>query len=185
MRPFRTRVQVMGEFSSAEALLRAVERLRAAGYRRLEAYSPFEIPGLSAALGLERPRLSLYILICGLLGCLFAYWIQWYANVWNYLLIVGNRPIHPVLAFIPATFEGTVLGASLGAFFGLLAWTGLPTLWHPVFEIEGFERTTIDRFWITAACGTDERDAEQDAEHGERVLAELGALRVVRLRETP
>ncbi|HET7563828.1 MAG TPA: DUF3341 domain-containing protein [Gemmatimonadaceae bacterium] len=175
MRRDRERTRLMGEFSSAESLLDAVRRLRAAGYDRVETFAPFDIPGLGKTLGLGRSFLPFFIFASGVVGLIVAYGIQWYANTWDYPLIVGNRPLHPVLAYIPATFEGTVLLAALGAFLGLLLWLRLPKLWDPVFEIEGFERATIDRFWVAvdgAAVGA-------DADRGARVMNEAGALRVV------
>lgn len=172
-----TRLRIMGEFTTAQAMQGAVERLRSAGYERMETYSPFGIPGMERTLGLRRSLLPLFIFVCGAAGLVIAYWIQWYADVWDYPLDVGNRPVHPVLAFIPATFEGTVLAAALGAFVGLLLWIGLPKLWDPVFEVEGFERATIDRFWIAIEHVAPGADAEQ----GARLMEDAGAVRVVRL----
>lgn len=174
------RTRVMGEFASADALLDAVRRLRAAGYERLETYTPFDIPGLKKTLGLRRSLLPFFIFASGVTGLVIAYWIQWYANTWDYPLDVGNRPVHPVLAYIPATFEGTVLFAAVGAFLGLLFWLRLPKLWDPVFEIDGFERATIDRFWISIERVT----SGADADRGARVMNEAGALRVVFVERT-
>jgi hypothetical protein len=113
----------------------------------------------------------------GVLGLVLSYGIQWYADTWDYPLNVGNRPVHPVLAYIPATFEGTVLLAALAAFFGLWFVLRLPKLWDPVFEIDGFERATIDRFWVSVEC----RDAGYDAERASRLLGDAGAIRTVRV----
>ena len=54
------------------------------------------------------------------------------------------------------------------------ALTGLPELWSPVFEVEGFERASIDRFWV----GVDARDPRFDRAAVESALAELGASRI-------
>jgi hypothetical protein len=82
-----------------------------------------------------------------------------------------------VPAFIPATFEGTVLAAALVAFFGLFISLRLPELWHPVFEIEGFDRATVDRFWIEVGGVQSELDADETR----RIVNAAGALRVVPL----
>lgn len=171
------RPQLLVEFDSPEAMTHALRALRAAGYRELETYTPFDMPRTTPALGLRRPLLPWIVALGGLGGGIAAYWIQWFADSWSYPLNVGGRPIHPVPAFIPATFEGTVLAAALVAFFGLFISLRLPALWHPVFEIDGFERATVDRFWIEVG-GV---QSDLDAHEMRRIVGNAGALRIVPL----
>src|SRR5690349_1631721 len=103
------------EFSTANALLAGVAALRALGYREIEAYSSFPVPGIEAFIGLRHSRLPQLVFAGGVIGAILGYGIQWYANVWTYPLRVGGRPPHAAPAFIPATFEATVLGAALVA----------------------------------------------------------------------
>jgi hypothetical protein len=173
----RERPRFLAEFAAPEEMSRALESLRAAGYRDLETYTPFDMPRTTPALGLRRPWLPWLIALAGLCGGIVAYWIQWFANARDYPLNVGGRPVNSVPAFIPATFEGTVLAAALAAFFGLFISLRLPALWHPVFEIEDFERSTIDRFWIEVG-GV---QSDLDARELRRIANEAGALRVVPL----
>ncbi|HET7621839.1 MAG TPA: DUF3341 domain-containing protein [Gemmatimonadaceae bacterium] len=173
----RDRPRLLAEFVSPEEMVRALETLSEAGYRKLETYTPFDMPRTTPALGLRRPLLPWIVALAGLSGGIVAYWIQWFANSWSYPLNVGGRPIHPVPAFIPATFEGTVLAAALVAFFGLFISLRLPALWHPVFEIDGFDRSTVDRFWIEVG-GV---QSDLDAHEMRRIVTEAGALRVVPL----
>jgi len=173
----RRRSSLLAEFASPEELARALEALRTAGYGELETYTPFDMPRTTPALGLRRPLLPWLVALAGLAGGITTYWIQWFANSWSYPLNVGGRPLHPVPAFIPATFEGTVLTAALVAFFGLFVSLRLPALWHPVFEIDGFERATVDRFWIEVGGVQSELDARQMR----HIANEAGALRIVPL----
>lgn len=170
---------LLAEFSTPEEMVQAIAKLRSEGYRELETYSPYLVPGAEPHLGLGRSSLPKFVFGGGLIGAVLGYWIQWFANVWDYPQNVGGRPLHAVAAFIPATFEACVLGAALTAFFGLFVALRLPQPWHPVFEIEGFERASIDRFWL----GIDAKDPHFDAEGSRRVLAELVPLRVVRVGE--
>lgn len=167
----------LAEFAAPEKMSRALESLRVAGYRQLETYTPFDMPRTTPALGLRRPWLPWVVAFAGLSGGIVAYWIQWFANAWDFPLNVGGRPMNSVPAFIPATFEGTVLAAALVAFVGLFVSLRLPALWHPVFEIEGFERATVDRFWIEVG-GV---QSDLDAHELRRIVNEAGALRVVSL----
>ena len=119
------------------------------------------------------------VFLVGLLGAVVSYAVQWYADAWSYPLNIGGRPAHAVTAFIVPTFEGTILSAALATFVGLLVILRLPRPWKPVFEVEGFERATIDRFWVAV----DARDRRSGAELTPRELESLGPLRVVRLEE--
>jgi len=177
----RSRRGLLAEFPTADALAAGAAALHALGYRELEAYTPFPVPGVEVRLGLGRSRLPRFVFAGGLIGAVLGYAIQWYSDVGSYLLRVGGRPAHAVPAFIPATFEATVLGASLVAFVGLLVALRLPQLWHPVFEVEGIERASVDRFWIAVGNG----DPLFDPERTRSALAALDPLARAEIPETP
>jgi hypothetical protein len=161
----------MAEFASARELTEAVRTFTERGYTRLETYSP--VP-LQAGIPRKRSRLPVAVFIVGLLGGLVSYWIQWYANAYAYPLDIGGRPAHAIPAFLIPTFEGTVLAASLAAFIGFFVIARLPEPWHPVFEIDGFERATIDRYWLAV-------DAADPHCAPDRTIRELSALSPLRL----
>lgn len=165
---------LLAEFETPEALVAAARRLRAAGFTRLAAYTPFPVEGLDEALALPRSRVPVAVLLSGLAGGALAFVGQGWTNGIDYPLDVGGRPLFSWPAFVPITFELTVLFAAFGAVIGVLAAAGLPRLWHPVFEVEGFERATIDRFFL----GVDEADALYVADRVAGQLLGLGALRV-------
>lgn len=169
------RALVIAEFESPEAITAAAVRLGQLGYADLEAYTPFPMPQLDASLGVKRTRLPVLVFLAGAAGCGAAYLIQWYTSAVDYPLDVGGRPLDSIPADVPIMFETTVLLAGLTAFLGALLLSGLPRLHHRVFEIDGFERTTSDRFWITCAEQlADERRAE--------LMRELEALGAVAVR---
>jgi hypothetical protein len=168
--------RVLGEFASAESMLEAVHGLRQRGDSGIETFTPFDIPELDQRLGLRRSRIGWVVAAGGFLGMVLAYGIQWWANVHEYPLNSGGRPVHAVPAFLLSTFEGTILCAALAAFFGLLLLLRLPRLWAPIDEVDGFVRASIDRFWI--AVDATDAGGVSDAEHAQR---DAGALRVVQL----
>ncbi len=145
---------VMAEFASAEELLDATRRAHAAGYRRMEAYSPMPVEGLAEALGPRRDRLSPLVFLGGLVGGLGAFFMQWYSSVYHYPLNVGGRPLNSWPAFIPITFEVTVLVAGITAVLGMLGLNGLPRPYHPVFNVPNFASASGDRFFLSIQ-GTD------------------------------
>ena len=152
---------VMGEFSTPEELIHAVEKIREAGYRRLDAYAPFPVEGLSKALGLKRNMVPAICLIGGLTGGLGGFFFQYWVNVIAYPLNIGGRPLNSWPAFIPVTFELTILGAALSAVFGMLALNRLPQPHHPVFSVPEFRRASIDRFFLCIEAADPRFDSEK------------------------
>src|SRR5262249_28277242 len=102
---------LMAEFDEPSALVAAVLRTRQEGYRRLDAYSPFAIEELHEALGMHHTRLPFIVLVGGLAGCVGGYALQYWAATIAYPINVGGRPLHSWPAFIPITFECTILVA--------------------------------------------------------------------------
>ncbi len=151
--------------------------LREQGFSKIETYTPFAVPRIEAVLREPPSLLPPLVLIAGLAGGLTGYWIQWYTNAVSYPLNIGGRPAHAAPAFFISTFEATILVAALGAFFGLFALLRLPRPWHPMFEVDGFERASIDRFWIAI----DASDTRVDPTFTPRALEALRPTRVVRV----
>lgn len=148
---------VMAEFGTPERLLEAAHRARAAGYERIEAYSPFPVAGLAEATGMRRNWVPAIVLGGGLLGGLGGYFMQWYSAVISYPFNSGGKPAHSWPEFIPVTFELTVLIAALAGVIGMLALNGLPRLYHPVFNVREFDLASRNRFFLCL------REAEVDA----------------------
>jgi ActD protein len=138
---------LLAEFSTHEELLHAAEKAYEQGFRKMDGYAPFPVEGLAEALG-KKTRLPLLVLIGGIIGGLSAYFMEWDANVISYPINIGGRPLNSWPAFIPITFELTVLGAAFTAFFFSLGLNGLPRPHHPVFNVPEFERASQDRFFL-------------------------------------
>ena len=138
----------MAEFEQPEQVVNAAKSAYAAGYRKMDAYSPLPVHGLSEALGFQYTRLPMIVLIGGILGCLGGFAFQYWVSVINYPVIIGGKPMNSWPSFIPVTFECTILFAALSAVFGMLALNGLPQPYHPVFNVDRFEHATRDRFFL-------------------------------------
>ncbi len=164
----------MAEFENPEELLTAAQRAREAGYRRMDAFSPFPIEGLADAVGFHSTRVPLLCLIGGLIGCIGGFYLQWWPNVIGYPLDIGGKPYNSWPNFIPITFELTILCAGLATVFGMLALNGLPTPYHPVFNTPRFELATRNRFFLCIMA----RDPKFDLQKTKEFLVSLRAKEV-------
>ncbi len=139
---------IMGEFNNPSDLVAAARRTYEAGYRRINGYSPYPIEELSEAIGFTRTSLPLIVLIGGILGGLGGFFMQYWMEVIDYPLNVGGKPYNSWPAFIPITFECTVLVAAFAAVLGMLVLNKLPQPYHPVFNAPNFALATRDRFFL-------------------------------------
>ena len=139
---------LLAEFDTPTELVVAARRAYEEGYRRMDAYSPFPIEELAEAIGMHSDRVPLVVLVGGLLGGLGGYFMQYWINVISYPVNIGGRPFHSWPAFIPVTFEMTILFAGLAGAFGMLALNGLPMPFHPLFNSSRFAFASRDRFFL-------------------------------------
>lgn len=138
----------MAEFREPEELLAAARAAYEAGYRKMDAYSPYQVEGVAEAIGFNKTRVPLFVLLGGITGALTAYAMQWYSAVIDYPLNVGGRPLHSWPAFVPITFELTILFAGIAGVVGMLAMNGLPKPYHPVFNVPEFKLASQTRFFL-------------------------------------
>ena len=169
---------VMAEFEDPARLIEAARRTRDAGYKSIDAYSPYPIEGLHDALGAPRTILPLLVLLGGLVGGGAGYTLQYWVSVIAYPLNVGGRPLNSWPAFVPVTFELTILGAAFAGVFAFLVLNRLPQLYHPVFNVDRFERATQDRFFICAESA----DRRFDRVKTRQLLQETHAVSVEEVR---
>jgi Protein of unknown function (DUF3341) len=152
---------LMAEFDDPKTLVVATERAYHEGYRRLDAYSPFPIEELHEALGGRHTRLPLIVLLGGLFGCVGGYILQYWVLAFAYPINVGGRPYHSWPAFIPVTFECTILVAALSAVLGMLALNRLPMPYHPVFNVPRFALASRNRFFLCVEAKDPKFDLER------------------------
>ncbi len=165
---------VIAEFAGAPALVQAVRRTREEGYVVMEAYSPYPIEELNDAIGHGPSRVPLLVLIGGIVGGLGGFLLQWWTSAVDYPLNIGGRPTNSWVAFIPITFECTILVAGIAAVLGMLVLNGLPMPYHPVFSVERFQLASRDRFFLMILA----RDPKFRAGDTIRFMETLGAVHV-------
>lgn len=166
------------EFDSPRELVEAARAVRERGFRKFEAYSPYPIKELDEIVPGSDP-VPLMVLSAGVCGGLTALALQYYIAAYEYPINVGGRPLNSWPAFIPITFELSVLFAALAAFFGMLWLAGMPALHHPVFNLRQFARASSDRFFLFVEAG----DLFYQIDETRESLRQLGALEVWEIEE--
>jgi len=166
---------VIAVFDTPDAVKDAADHLRRSGFRAFEAYTPYPIEGLNQIIH-PGPKfvLPIVMFVAAILGAAWGYWIQYWDEALNYPLNVGGRPHNSWPAFMVGTFEFMLLVTVAAGFFGMLAASRLPKLYHPIFDAKAFERASRDRFLICVEA----RDPSFDAPAVRRVFQQLGAERI-------
>ena len=172
----------LAEFESASALYKAAEKVRDAGHKKWDCYSPYPIHGLDNAMGIKKSILPYLVFFGGTLGFITAITLAYTTQVVIYPTVVQAKPsnVFTMAAFFPIIFELTVLFAGFTALFGLLALIGLPRLNHPLFESVQFARSTDDGFFIAIEA----RDGKFSADKTKTLLKDAGG-RNIELVEEP
>ena len=148
---------LLAEFDSATAIVEAARKTREAGFTKIDAYTPFPIHELDAALKLPRTRLPWIVLLGGIAGMASGFALQYWASVIEYPLNIGGRPLNSWVAFSIPTYETTILLAALATAGSMLVLNGFPQPYHPVFNVEAFRRTATSTGFFLCIEATDPR----------------------------
>lgn len=169
---------LLGEFGSPEQLLDAARRARSAGFRCIDAFSPFPVEGMSEVLELERDHRIGWITIAGgIFGILAMVSTQLFVNV-DYPIEVGGRPLFAWPAFAVVDFELMILCAVTFAVAGMLIINRLPKLYHPLFGTPRFGLASENRFFLYIGA----HDPKFDDVATRSFLGSLGAWSVEAVR---
>lgn len=163
---------VLAEYNTPSSIFRACEQVRDSGFRRFDSYTPFPVHNLDKAMGLGPSFLPWLVLIAGISGATLAMLFMIWASAYDYPLNIGGKPTWSIPAFIPITFEVTILFSGLTTVFGMFFLNRMPTYHDPLFEVERFAKATDDRFFIMIEA----RDRKYDREKVIEFLQKTGAI---------
>jgi hypothetical protein len=172
---------IVAEFADGEALLKAANKVREAGYKATDAFSPIPVHGLIEALGIRRSRLAGLVLCGGITGAITGFALQTYLSVFQYPHVVSGRPLFSWPSFVPIIFELTVLFSAFAAVFGMFGLNGLPQPYHPVFNTPGFSRASTDGFFLCIQSN----DPKYDPAATRALLEKAGAVQVTEVAKHP
>ncbi len=174
-------VGLLAEFATQDELIRGARSMRTNGYAELDAFTPFPIHELDDALGVRPTKLPWLVLVAGLVGGIGAIAFQWWTNAVDYPMLISGKPLFSLPANIPVTFEVIILAAAFTAFFGMLAFNGLPKLSNSLLRVGRFSTVTTDGFFLSV----DAKDSSFDEKVTGEALRLAGAKHVEPLTEEP
>jgi len=170
---------LLAEFANPAKLMKAAKLTNRAGYTKYDTYSPFPIHGMDDAMGLKESKLGWIVLSHALVGFSGGLFLQIWSNSIIYPINIGGKPYMNIPAYVPVTFELTVLLAAFGAVFGMFFLNNMPKHHNALFNSETFDRATDDKFFICIESG-DALFSETDTE---AFLKESGATHIEKIYE--
>jgi Alternative complex III, ActD subunit len=170
---------LLAEFDTPAEIMRAAARVRDAGYRRWDVYTPYPVHGMDQAMGLKNSPVGWFTFICGTSGFTLGMLMIWFMNAYDYSLVVGGKPLFsPIYAF-PVSYECTILLGAFGSLFGMLILNRLPRLYHPLFKSNRFRQVTHDKFFIAIESA----DPKFDDAETRKLLEEAGGKHIEEVRD--
>lgn len=169
---------LMAEFESVDALFAATRRARLAGYREMDAYTPYAVEGLAEELGERKTRIPMVVLIGGLVGAGAGFLMQYWSMAVDYPFNAGGRPLNSWPAYVPIAFEMMILVASFSAFLSMLFLNDLPRPHHPLFNVPQFARASQDRFFLCIEATDPLFDAERTLDFLSASESHIGVVEV-------
>ncbi|MCH9662363.1 MAG: DUF3341 domain-containing protein [Gammaproteobacteria bacterium] len=152
---------LLAQFNDPHAILKAVEKLTAEGVKNIDTHTPFPIHGMDKAMGLKDSSLGWVVALSALLGFSLGLGLQSWASMVAYPMIISGKPSFPWQAFVPITFELTILFSAFGTVFGMFAFNKLPRLHHPLFSVDRFKSFSTDGFFLSVEVGLENFDEEK------------------------
>ncbi len=170
---------LLAEFETPQKIYTACEGVRDEGYRHWDAHTPFPVHNLDKAMGVPASKVPWIVLAMALFGGTVGFTLQWWTTAVDYPVMIAGKPFVSWPAWVPVTFELTILLGAFGAVFGMFGLNRLPTFYHPVFHSERFAAATDDKFFISIEA----RDPLYDTKKTKKLLQKLGATNVEELGE--
>ncbi len=169
----------MALFDTPADIFHAAEKVRDAGFKKWDVFTPFPIHGMDDAMGLKRSRVPLFTLIGGIIGFFTGMFIAWYMGEYDYNLIVGGKPYFSPIFTFPVAYEMTILLAAFGTFFGMFITNMLPQHYHSAMNYKNWPQITDDKF----ALMIESKDSKYDKEKVKELLREIGGKEIEEIEE--
>lgn len=139
---------LLAEFETPADAMHAAERVRDAGFRRWDVFTPYPVHGMDKAMGLKNSVVGWFSFLGGVGGYTTGMLLIWWMNRFDYPIPVGGKPLFSPFSAFPPSYELTILFGAFGALFGMLFLNRLPRLHHPLLKHRRFALASHDRFFL-------------------------------------
>jgi len=170
---------LMAEFDTAADIMHAAEKVRDAGYKRWDVYTPFPIHGMDDAMGLKKSKVGWFTFCGGATGITLGYLMIWWMNAYDYPIVVGGKPLFSPIYSFPVAYECTILLAAFGSLGGMLFLNRLPRWYNPLFSSERFKKATHDKFFLAIEAA----DPKYSDTETRKLLADAGGKHIEEVRD--
>ena len=170
---------ILAEFDSTAAALHAAEKVRDAGFRRWDVFTPFPVHGMDRAMGLKNSKVGWFSFLGGVTGYTSGMLMIWYMNAYDYQIVVGGKPFFSPLSSFPVCYEMTILFGAFGSLGGMLFLNRLPRWYHPLFNSDRFKNVTHDKFYLCI----ESTDPKFDDAQTRKLLESVGGKHIEEVRE--
>lgn len=170
---------LLAEFDTAADIMHAAEKVRDAGYRRWDVYTPFPIHGMDDAMGLKKSKVGWFTFFGGATGITLGYLMIWWMNAYDYAIVVGGKPLFSPIFSFPVAYECTILLAAFGSLGGMLFLNRLPRWYNPIFSSERFKKATHDKFFLAIEA----MDPKYSDTETRKLLQDVGSKHIEEVRD--
>jgi hypothetical protein len=170
---------LLAEFDTPADLMHAAEKVRDAGFRQWDVFTPFPVHGMDRAMGLRNSKVGWFSFLGGVTGYTLGMLMIWYMNAFDYPIVVGGKPMFSPFSAFPPSYELTILLGAFGALGGMLLLNRLPRLHHPLLKHERFRLATHDKFFLVIEAA-DPKFSESETR---KLLESLHPTRIERVEE--
>ena len=170
---------LLAEFETTTDVMHAAEKVRDAGFRKWDVYTPFPIHGMDYAMGLKNSKVGWFGFLGGVTGYTTGMLMIWWMNAIDYKILIGGKPMFSPHGAFPPSYELTILFTAFGAIGGMLLLNRLPRLHHPLLKHKRFGLATHDKFYVVIET-TDPKYSETETR---KLLEAAGSKRIEMVEE--
>lgn len=139
---------LLAEFHQSADILHAAEKVRDAGFRKWDVFTPFPVHGMDRAMGLKNSKVGWFAFCGGVTGYTTGMLMIWFMNKFDYPILIGGKPLFSPFAAFPPSYELTILFTAFGATLGMFFLNRLPRLHHPLLKQRRFAQATHDKYFL-------------------------------------